>query len=86
MVAPTGKAGGVLMFHCNIVHASPPNIGPYDRRVVYLAFFHTDSCIRKFPVQVLGARITTSPHRTLAGRLLRAVGPNLENCRGVVPL
>jgi ectoine hydroxylase len=26
IVAPTGKAGSVLMFHCNLVHASPPNI------------------------------------------------------------
>ncbi len=48
IVAPTGKPGGVLMFHCNIVHASPPNISPYDRRIVYLSLCRTDNHIRKF--------------------------------------
>ena len=28
IVAPIGKGGGVLMFHCNIVHANLPNISP----------------------------------------------------------
>ena len=32
IVAPTGKPGSVLMFHGNLVHASPPNITPYPRR------------------------------------------------------
>src|SRR6266436_2829478 len=36
IVAPTGKPGGVLMFHGNLVHASPPNITPYPRKIVYL--------------------------------------------------
>jgi len=48
IVAPTGKAGGILMFHCNIVHASPPNISPYDRRIVYLSLCRTDNHIRQF--------------------------------------
>ncbi len=33
---PTGQAGGVLMFHANIVHGSSGNITPYPRRIVYL--------------------------------------------------
>ncbi len=48
IVAPTGKGGGILMFHCNIVHASPPNISPYDRRIVYLSLCRTDNHIRAF--------------------------------------
>ncbi len=48
IVAPIGKPGGILMFHCNIVHASPPNISPYDRRIVYLSLCRTDNHIRKF--------------------------------------
>ena len=36
IVAPTGKPGTVLMFHGNLVHASPPNITPYPRKIVYL--------------------------------------------------
>src|SRR5262249_26160385 len=33
IVAPTGKASSVLMFHGNLVHASPPNITPYPRKI-----------------------------------------------------
>ncbi len=36
IVTPTGKKGGVLMFHANIVHGSAGNITPYSRRIVYL--------------------------------------------------
>jgi ectoine hydroxylase len=36
IVAPTGKAGGMLMFHGNLVHGSAGNITPYPRRIVYL--------------------------------------------------
>ena len=36
LVAPTGEAGGVLMFHANLVHGSSGNITPYPRRIVYL--------------------------------------------------
>jgi len=36
IIAPTGKAGGVLMFHANILHGSAGNITPYPRRIVYL--------------------------------------------------
>ena len=36
VVAPTGKPGTVLLFHGNLVHAAPPNITPYPRKVVYL--------------------------------------------------
>lgn len=36
IVAPTGKAGGLLMFHGNLVHGSAGNITPYPRKIVYL--------------------------------------------------
>ena len=48
VVAPTGPAGSVLMFHCNLVHASPSNISPWDRRIVYLSLCHVDNHIRQF--------------------------------------
>src|SRR5580658_1647515 len=35
IVAPTGKPGSMLMFHGNLVHASPPNITPDPRSIVY---------------------------------------------------
>ena len=48
MVAPKGKAGSVLLFHCNLVHCSPANISPWDRTIVYLSLCHVDNHIRRF--------------------------------------
>ena len=48
MVAPKGKAGSVLLFHCNLVHCSPGNISPWDRTIVYLSLCHVDNHIRRF--------------------------------------
>jgi ectoine hydroxylase len=48
MVAPCGKPGSVLLFHSNLVHASPPNISPYDRTIVYLSLCETTNHIRQF--------------------------------------
>ena len=48
IVAPTGKAGSVLMFHGNLVHASPPNITPYPRKIVYLTLCAVSNHISKF--------------------------------------
>jgi ectoine hydroxylase len=36
------------MFHCNLVHASPPNISPWGRTIVYLSLCHVDNHIRRF--------------------------------------
>jgi ectoine hydroxylase len=47
-VAPTGPAGSVLLFSSLLVHASPPNISPFDRTIVYLSLCHVDNHIRKF--------------------------------------
>jgi L-proline 4-hydroxylase len=48
IVAPTGKAGSVLMFHGNLVHASPPNITPFPRKIVYLTLCAVSNHITKF--------------------------------------
>jgi ectoine hydroxylase len=47
IVAPTGKAGGVLMFHGNLVHGSAGNITPYPRKIVYLTLNAVSNYIRK---------------------------------------
>ena len=47
IVAPTGKPGGVLMFHGNLVHASTANITPYPRTIVYLTLCAVSNYIRK---------------------------------------
>ena len=48
MVAPTGSAGTVLLFDCNLVHASPSNISPWNRTIVYISACHVDNHIRQF--------------------------------------
>jgi len=47
-VAPTGSAGSVLLFSSLMVHASPPNISPLGRIIVYLSLCHVDNHIRAF--------------------------------------
>jgi ectoine hydroxylase len=47
IVAPTGKAGGLLMFHGNLVHGSAGNITPYSRKIVYLTLNAVSNYIRK---------------------------------------
>ena len=47
-VAPTGTAGGLLLFSSLLVHASPPNISPFGRTIVYLSLCHVDNRIRRF--------------------------------------
>jgi ectoine hydroxylase len=46
IVAPTGKPGGVLMFHANLVHGSAGNITPYPRKIVYLTLNAVSNYIR----------------------------------------
>jgi len=48
IVAPTGPAGSMLMFHANLVHASPPNISPWHRTIVYLSLCEVSNHIRAF--------------------------------------
>jgi ectoine hydroxylase len=48
IVAPTGPAGSVVMFHGNLVHASPPNISPFNRTIVYLSLCAVSNHIRRF--------------------------------------
>lgn len=47
IATPTGKAGGVLMFHANLVHGSAGNITPYPRRIVYLTLNAVSNAIAK---------------------------------------
>ena len=47
-VAPTGPAGGVIVFASTLVHASAPNISPLNRSIVYLSLCHVDNHIRRF--------------------------------------
>lgn len=43
MVAPKGPAGSALFFHGNLVHASPNNISPFERVLVFITFNSTEN-------------------------------------------
>jgi len=38
----------MLIFSSLLVHASPPNISPFGRSIVYLSLCHVDNHIRRF--------------------------------------
>ena len=46
--APTGPGGSLLLFSSLMVHASPPNISPFGRTIVYLSLCHVENHIRRF--------------------------------------
>jgi ectoine hydroxylase len=46
LAVPTGKPGGVLMFHGNLVHGSAGNITPLPRKIVYLTLNAVSNYIR----------------------------------------
>jgi ectoine hydroxylase len=46
IVAATGKPGGMLVFHGNLVHGSAGNITPYPRTIVYLTLNAVSNYIR----------------------------------------
>ena len=48
IAAPMGPAGSVLLFHGNLVHASPANISPFNRTIVYLSLCAVSNHIRRF--------------------------------------
>ena len=78
-VAPTGPAGSVLMFSSLLVHASPPNISPFGRIIVYLSLCHVDNHIRKLQREAWIAHRDFAPIEPLADdclqELARAEGP-----------
>ena len=65
-VAPTGPAGSMLLFSSLLVHASPPNISPFDRTIVYLSLCHVDNHIRKFQRKAWIAHRDFTPIEPLA--------------------
>ena len=48
IVAPKGKPGAALFFHCNLVHGSAPNMSPWGRVITYVSVNRVDNAIRRF--------------------------------------
>ncbi|MGK0170048.1 MAG: ectoine hydroxylase [Gammaproteobacteria bacterium] len=73
IVAPKGPAGSILMFHCNLVHASPGNISPYNRTIVYLSLCEVENHIRQFKRPEWIAHRDFAPIRSLDDDCLRTL-------------
>jgi ectoine hydroxylase len=43
IVALKGRAGSVVFFDCNLVHASPPNLSPFERTVALFTYNRCDN-------------------------------------------
>jgi len=71
IVAPTGPAGSMLVFHGNLVHASPPNITPYPRTIVYLTLCAVSNHITRFKREEWIAHRDFSPIEPVADDALR---------------
>ncbi len=79
IVAPTGPAGSMLLFHANLVHASPGNISPWRRTIVYLSLCHVDNHIRRFKRPEWVAQRDFTPIECLADDcLLEMAGAAVE--------
>ncbi len=74
LVAPVGAPGSVLMFHGNLVHASPPNISPWDRVIVYLSLCAVSNHITKFTRKEWIAHRDFTPIEPMADDCLLALG------------
>ena len=48
IISPKGPAGSMMMFHCNLVHASGSNLTPWNRTIVYLSLNSCQNHIRRF--------------------------------------
>ena len=69
-IAPTGPAGSVIMFSSLLVHASPPNISPLPRTIVYLSLCHVDNHITQYKREEWIAHRDFSPIKPLADNCL----------------
>jgi len=84
IVAPTGPAGSVVMFHGNLVHASPPNISPFNRTIVYLSLCAVSNHIRRFKRPEWIAHRDFAPIEPLADDCLDALVAARETAMGAV--
>ena len=64
-IAPTGPAGSVIMFSSLLVHASPPNISPMPRTIVYLSLCHVDNHITRNKLEEWIAHRDFTPIKSL---------------------
>ena len=48
IVSAKGPPGTALLFHCQLLHASPPNLSPWHRHIVYISANAVDNAAKTF--------------------------------------
>ncbi len=84
IVAPTGKPGGMLMFHGNLVHGSAGNITPYPRKIVYLTLNAVSNYIRTPTRPEYIAHRDFTPIKTVGDDCCRSHGPSARRRSSIV--
>jgi ectoine hydroxylase len=72
IVAPKGGPGTVMLFHCNLVHASGSNMTPWNRTIVYVSLNAVSNAIRRFKRAEHIAHRDFAPLRCLSDDCLQA--------------
>ena len=71
------------MFHGNLVHASPPNITPYPRKIVYLTLCAVSNHITKFTRPEWIAHRDFTPIKPIDDDALYRICTCASRCRGI---
>ncbi|MCH2211875.1 MAG: phytanoyl-CoA dioxygenase family protein [Fuerstiella sp.] len=75
---PTGPPGSVILFHSNLVHASPSNISPWHRSIVYLSLCEVSNHIRRFQREEWIAHRDFTPIEPLDDDCLLNLSPSFD--------
>ena len=72
------------MFHGNLVHASPPNITPYPRKIVYLTLCAVSNHITKFTRPEWIAHRDFTPIEPVGRRRAARIRPRAPRRGGII--
>jgi ectoine hydroxylase len=70
IVSSKGAPGAALLFHCQVLHASPPNQSPWDRNIVYISANAVDNAATSFTREAFIAHRDFTPIEPLDGDCL----------------
>jgi len=76
LVAPKGQRGTIIFFDCNTVHASPANISPMQRRILFVTYNSVNNAPRNNIRPTFLVNRNVSPLEPLGGMELVESGPS----------
>ncbi len=79
IVASHGEPGAALLFHCQLLHASPPNQSPWDRNIVYISANSVDNAARSYAREAFIAQRDFTPIEPLDSDCLTRYSPTVNS-------